>query len=549
MTSDARALDEALRGQITQLAGDRELVEAGEHLLAGRLGAAEPLCRAVLKRDPTNVNAMCMLADIGVRVGALGDADKLLRRCLELRPDFARARALLAHANLKRQRYQEALDELDALDRLEGPRAALGDQALLRANIYAQTGRHDQAIALYQTLTQKRPGNARLHMSLGHALKTVGRQSEAVDAYRRAAQAEPTLGDAYWSLANLKTYRFDDAQIDAMKEQAASDALGREDFFHLCFALGKALEDRGAYDDAFWYYQRANVVRRGFLRYDADALHAETEAQKRTFTRAFAASIAPAHAVEGQPTPIFIVGLPRAGSTLLEQILASHSQVEGTQELPDVMAIARRLSGRQAPQDPSEYPDVLTRMDGAQREALGEEYLARTAPHRSGAPYFIDKMPNNFLHVGLIFAMLPQAIVIDARRNPMDCCFSGYKQLFARGQNFTYSLTEIGRYYRDYVHLMRHWDEVFPGRVIRVLNEDVIARPEDEIARLLDACGLDFEPACLAFHETDRAVKTASSEQVREPINAKGVGRWRRFEAHLNPLKDALGDVLESYRT
>lgn len=537
--------NEALaRDEVGRLAGDQQLVEAAEHLLAGRLGRAEPLCRDVLKRDPTNVNAICMLADIGIRVGALKDSESLLRRALELQPGFARARVLLATTCLKRQQYTEALEELDKLDRSQ---AGVPDHSLLRANIYSQTGRHAEAVEIYQEIILSRPGSAGVHMSLAHALKTIGRQSEAIENYKKASEIQPTLGDAYWSLANLKTYRFDDDQIAQMKSLVATDEIGREDFFHMCFALGKALEDRKEYDEAFWYYQRGNVVRRGFLKYDGDHIQQQADAQKAFFSESKTRALQSTNS--GSPVPIFIVGLPRAGSTLLEQILASHSQVEGTQELPDIISIARRLAGPDPVEAILKYPSALEEVSEEQRLALGEEYLERTAPHRTGAAYFIDKMPNNFMHVGMIRMILPQAIIVDARRNPMDCCLSGYKQLFARGQNFSYSLTEMGRYYATYVDLMRHWDSVFPGQIIRVLNEEVIEDPEREIRTLLDRCGLPFEEACLNFHRTKRAVKTASSEQVREPVNSKGFGRWRFYERHLDPLKDALGPVLESYRS
>lgn len=544
MDHTIEAPDNLLRQSVGQLAGDPQLVEAAQHLLAGRLGKAEPLCRSVLKRDPTNVNAICMLADIGIRVGALKDADALLRRCLDLKPDFIRARILLATACLKRQQFAEALDELDKLDQSN---ASAPDHSLLRANIFSQTGRHSEAVEIYRQVASARPGNAGVHMSLAHALKTIGRQAEAIENYKRAAELQPSLGDAYWSLANLKTYRFEDAQIAAMKELAASEDIGREDFFHLCFALGKALEDRKDYDQAFWYYQRGNVVRRGFLKYDGDHIDEQAAAQKRFFSKPRQGARKDSQTAS-TPIPIFIVGLPRAGSTLIEQILASHSQVEGTQELPDIISIARRLAGTNPKEATTRYPAALGNMSAEELAGLGREYLDRTAPHRSGAPYFIDKMPNNFMHVGMIREILPNAIIIDARRNPMDCCLSGYKQLFARGQNFSYSLTEIGRYYATYVDLMRHWDEVFPGQIIRVYNEDVVSNAEHEIRRLLVACGLPFEEACVNFHKTKRAVKTASSEQVREPVNAKGVGRWKNYERHLGPLVEALGSALKHYR-
>lgn len=519
------------------------LSDAAKFVECGALGKAEPICRDVLKQDPLNVHAMCLLADIGVRIGALDDAEKLLRRCLELGPDFKQARRHLANTLFKKQKYREALDELDKLDTDEPDNPGT---LLLRANIYAQTGRYDEGLAYFRRLASLRPDSARIHMSLGHTLKTVGAQDEAIAAYTRAALCEPTLGDAYWSLANLKTYRFSDDVIAQMLNAARSATIGREDFFHLSFALGKAFEDRHDYDQAFTHYRRGNTVRRRLIAYSADQKHDETKRQISLFSADFLAARHGAGC--DSDAPIFIVGLPRAGSTLIEQILASHSQVDGTQELPDIIAIARRMSGRKGDGDTSSYPEAIADLSPGELQTLGEEYLDRTRIHRGSAPRFVDKMPNNFGHIGLIHLILPNATIIDARRNPMDCCFSGYKQLFARGQNFTYSLEEIGRYYRDYVDLMRHWDAVLPTKVLRVINEDLIADPEGEIRRILDHCGLPFEPACLQFHTTARAVKTASSEQVRQPINARGVGRWRHFETHLQPLKDVLGPLVDNYR-
>ncbi|MGB3471008.1 MAG: sulfotransferase [Erythrobacter sp.] len=521
----------------------RMLNNAARSVEAGALGKAEPICREVLKQNPLNVNAMCLLADIGVRIGALEDAEKLLRRCLELAPDFKQARGHLANTLFKKQKYQDALDELDKLDTDEPDNPGT---LLLRANIYAQTGCYYEGLEYFRRIAKLRPDSARIHMSLGHTLKTVGSQDEAIAAYTRAAQCEPTLGDAYWSLANLKTYRFDDEVIEQMLDAAQSPAIGREDFFHLSFALGKAYEDRGEYNQAFTHYRRGNSVRRRLISYSAGQKHDETYRQIEFFSPEFLEERRGVGC--GSEEPIFIVGLPRAGSTLIEQILASHSQVDGTQELPDIISIARRISGKKRERETSNYPEVLAELSPGELRSLGEEYLERTRIYRGSAPRFIDKMPNNFGHVGLIHMILPHAKIIDARRNPMDCCFSGYKQLFARGQNFTYSLEEIGRYYCDYVDLMRHWDTVLPGKVLRVINEDLIAEPEDQIRRILDHCGLPFEQACLQFHKTERAVKTASSEQVRQPINARGVGRWRHFETHLQPLKDVLGPLIDDYR-
>ena len=375
----------------------------------------------------------------------------------------------------------------------------------------------------------------------GHALKTVGRAEEAVTSYRGAAAIRPDLGDAYWSLANLKTYRFEASELDRMLEAEAAATTSAEDRYHLCFALGKAFEQSGDYDRSFTFYERGNRLKRSELRYRNDRLLQEMRLQQEVFTHEFLGRRAgfgcPA------PDPIFIVGLPRAGSTLLEQILASHPQVDGTLELPNVLAIANRLNGRGTVQAAPRYPAVLRDMPDETFAKLGREYIEGTRLHRRGAPRFTDKMPNNFRHIGLISLMLPQARIIDARRDPMACCFSAFQQLFAEGQEFSYDLADLGQYYRAYVELMDHWDRVLPGRILRVNHEDVVADLEREVRRLLDFCGLPFDERCLRFHETDRPVRTASSEQVRQPLNKRGVEQWRRYAAHLGPLREALGDL------
>jgi tetratricopeptide (TPR) repeat protein len=532
-----------LRAMVAQSAGGRELFAAAEHLVDGQIGEAETICRKALKRDPFNVDAMCLLGDIGIRMGMLADAENLLSRCLELAPDFHQARGHYANLLFKKQHYDAALFQLDLLAKALPAHHA---HMVLRANIYIRVGRNDDALAVYRNVAAVQPDSVPLQMSLGHTLKTLGHQAEAIDAYRLAAHLDPSHGDAFWSLANLKTYRFDEADINAMRLAAQSEEIDRENFLHLCFALGKALEDRGDYDEAFSHYRRGNAVRRRSVPYNADVNHQEMQALQDFFTDEQITRSAGSG--NPDPAPIFILGLPRAGSTLIEQILASHSLVEGTQELPDIISMARRLAGNSKGDANTAYPDILAEMSPSQLRALGDEYLERTRVHRTGTPYFIDKMPNNFAHIGMIHLILPNATIIDARRNPMDCCFSNYKQLFAQGQNFTYSLSDIGRYYVDYLALMRHWDRVLPGRVIRIINEELIVDPEIQIRRLLDSCGLPFEQACLEFHKNNRAVRTASSEQVRQPVNASGVDRWRKFEPHLESLKLPLGSAMDEYR-
>ncbi len=507
----------------------------------GRIGDSEAMCRRILKQDPVNIDAICLLSDVAQKYGRTKEANALLSRAVEVAPDFAYARLKLAHVLHERLALDAALEQLDHLKRLDIAGAWSLNRLVLTGHIFTRMGRNEQAIANYEAALAHNPDSVGLLMSLGHARKTLGDLSGAVAAYRAVVAAAPGHGDAWWSLANLKTFRFSAADIDTMREQALSDAISRDDFFHTSFALGKALEDAGEFEQAFVWYQRGNAVRRRLVRYSAKRNRDDIEAIISFFTKPRLQSFDVAGASD--PAPIFVVGLPRAGSTLIEQILASHSFVEGTQELPDLMSIAIRLSGRKHLDEASAYPGILADMSPAALRQLGEEYLERTRVHRSGAPYFIDKLPNNFMHVGLLHLILPNAKVIDARRNPMDCCFSCYKQLFAKGQNFTYSLKEIGAYYHDYLYLMEHWDRVLPGKVLRVLNEDVISDPEGQIRRLLAYCRLPFEASCLSFYENQRPVRTPSADQVRRPVNAKGVGRWRAFEAQLVPLAEALEDA------
>ncbi len=524
-------------------ATDVRLVEAVRHARAGQLALAERGVRAYLYDRPDDATAIRLLADIGVRVGAFEGAEHLFRRCLELAPDFTLARLNYAQFLSKRERLVEALVEVDRLLQADAKHYAF---LTLKASIYTKLGDFTQAIALYERLLTEFPPRPITLLVYGHALKTVGRQSDAIEAYRRTIALQPSFGDAYWSLANLKTFRFDHADIVTMRAQIDSGAGSQEDHFHLRFALGKALETQGDYVESFTHYQQGNQIKISLEHYSAERTTAEIERCIRVCTPAFMASRAGLGCVA--PDPIFIVGLPRSGSTLLEQILASHSCVDGTKELVDIPAIIRRLSGRPRTGETPRYPDLLTEIEPEAFRVLGEEYLERTRIQRGSAPFFIDKMPNNFRYIGLIHLILPNAKIIDARRHPMAACFSGFTQLFAQGQSFTYGLSNIGRYYRDYLRLMDHWDEALPGKVLRVQYEDMTQDTEQQVRRLLDYCGLPFEQACLQFHQTERAVRTASSEQVRRPIYATAVDHWRHYEPMLDELKEALGtDVLTRY--
>jgi tetratricopeptide (TPR) repeat protein len=536
------AADQAMREYLKAAARPEVLVKVAELVAQGNLADAEPRCRDYLRHSPDDVDALRLLAEIATRLGVFDDAEQLFARCVALSPEFHFARAGYAHVLMKQGRFQQSLEEIDKLLAVDADNTSY---RILLASVLVRVGRQHEAIDNYQRVVA-RPGHTALDLaSLGHALKTIGRTSEAIDAYHRAIALDPLFGDAYWSLANLKTFDFTDQEVTAMTAAAASGRCLPREYPALCFALGKAYEDRGLYTEAFAQYQRGNAQRRTEVRYSADENHAATE----DLIRACTAELFERNAGHGcpDPSPIFIVGLPRSGSTLVEQMLASHSQVDGTAELPEIIEIARRLSGKRRPTDVSRYPDILLQLDAGQLRELGEEYIERTRIQRRDAPYFIDKMPNNFPHIGLIHLILPNARIIDTRRHPMASCFSAFKQLFATGQNFSYDLTDLGRYYADYVALMAHWDRVLPGVVLRVFYEETVRDTEGAVRRLLDYCGLPFEDRCLRFYETERAVRTASSEQVRQPIYSDAVEHWRNFEPQLEGLRTALGTALTDY--
>jgi len=524
----AAAYLQALRASTS----DPALLDAADALARNDLARAEPILRNRLKERPTDIGAIRMLAELAGRIGRNKDAETLLRRALELAPGFAAARHNLAIALHRQGRSDEAIGEIDVLLAKEPGHPSYIN---LKAAALARLGEYAPSIALYRQVLVDYPKQPKVWMSLGHSLKTIGKQDESIAAYRRCLDLQPTLGEAWWSLANLKTFRFSDADLHAMRSALEQPGLSDEDRFHLEFALGKAEEDAGRYEPAFAHYTEANRQRRALIDYDADELSGTIGRQCDLYTADFFA----ARKGWGEPAndPIFVVSLPRSGSTLIEQILASHSEVEGTTELSDIATLAARvgLSG-------------MASLSADAARALGAEYLERTRIQRkTGRPRFVDKMPNNWAHVGFIKLILPNATIIDARRHPLGCCFSNFKQHFARGQTFTYDLSEIGRYYADYVRLMDHFDRVLPNHVHRVFYEKMVADTEAEVRALLDHARLPFEPGCLRFHETERAVRTASSEQVRRPIFRDGVEQWRRFERWLDPLKQALGSLPDIY--
>ena len=508
----------------------------------GKLLKAETLCRRYMQQHPRDVEGMRLLADIGVRFGVLDDADFLLDSAIAFDPDNIQLRLDYIQLLRKRQKFAAALDQARGLYERDPANPLFQSHYAIES---LQTGDFECALALFDKVLDAIPNDPATLTSRGHALKTWGRGEEAVQSYHKAIAAKPGHGDAYHALANLKTYRFSRDETAAMRTAEARDDIGYQDRIHLCFALGKAFEDAGDDATSFSYYERGNALKRCKSAYRADDMDRELKAQAEICTAELFDKCAGAGCAA--PDPIFIVGLPRAGSTLLEQILASHRQIDGTLELPNILSLSQRLRGRKRGPGASDYPAILHDLPAERYAEMGEAYMADTRIHRQGAPFFIDKMPNNFRHIGLIHLILPNAKIIDARREPMACCFSGFKQLFAEGQEFTYGLEEIGLYYRGYVELMRHWDAVLPGRVLRVRHEDVIDDLEGETRRMLDFCGLPFEAACLDFHKNERSVRTASSEQVRQPINKAGVDQWRRFETHLESLKTALGPALTEY--
>jgi predicted Zn-dependent protease len=518
------------------------IVTATALFVDGDLAPAEAIVRAWLIQHGDHPEAMRLLAKIGMARDVLDDAELLLKAVLILVPEHHAARLDYAQCLVQRHKYAEARGEIDRLLALEPQNL---DYRSLAATTAVGLGEHDKAILLYQTLRVDMPGSPDINLWLGHALKTVGRLAEAIDAYRAAAAARSDFGDAYWSLANLKTYRFEDAEIARMRRTESAPPPALEDRYHLCFALGKALEDRNEIQESWRYYEKGNALKRSESRYRPEIIETNTRKQIEICTSEFFAHRAGWG--DPRPDPIFILGLPRSGSTLIEQILASHSQVEGTQELSDIPRIVVELQGRETDLDNPNYPAALADMTERDFRALGERYLADTWIYRTGSSRFIDKMPNNFRHIGLIHLMLPNARIIDARREPMSCCFSNLKQLFAHGQEFSYGSDDIARYYRTYLDLMRHWDDVLPGRVLRVQHEDVVADLEGSVRRILNHCGLVFEPACVEFHKNRRSVRTPSSEQVRQPIFRSGLDQWRKYGSELTPLNLALGNALVSY--
>ena len=525
---------------------DPELLAAAADMNAGKLDEAEAGLAARALRLPDDPVGTRLLGELAWRRGDMTEALRLIERAVTLAPGFDLARDFLVRLLMQVNRLPDALVNAEML--AQSPVAGSAADLVL-ASVLVRLGDQERACGIYERLLEAQPDQPLLWQNLGHVLKTLGEQGEAIAAYRAAVTRQSTLGEAWWSLANLKTVKLgadDIARMEAALSSLEGEEGRDEDVFHLHFSLGKAYEDAGDVAQSFGHYDKGNRLRRTLVRYDADLLAAEAEAAAATFTSAFIAE----RGEGGCPAqdPIFIVGLPRSGSTLVEQILSSHSMIEGTMELSEMMVIAARLQSRVDEGEFADFAAMVRSLGPAERQRLGEEYIERTRVHRkTDRLHFTDKMPNNWQHTGLIRLILPNAKIVDARRHPMSCCFSGWKQHFARGQTFTYDLTEIGRYYRDYVQLMAHYDAAAPGAVHRVIYERMVAETEAEVRSLLAYLGLPFEEGCLEFHRNTRAVRTASSEQVRQPIYTDAVEHWKAFAPWLGLLEEALGDVATSY--
>ena len=501
----------------------------------GRLGLAERQCRAFLKKNPTHTYAMSLLSEIANRLGYFDDAEFLLEKAVEFKPNDGDLRMQYAAILRKKQKFSKTMEQVNILCDQYPDNPIYQAQ---KASEIMQNGDHLQAIKMFDDILHKNPYNFSTHTSKGHAQKTLGKTDKAIKSYQSAYQIKPDHGEAYFSLANLKTYSFNTDELNSMRNQVERVDLSLRDKSYFHFALAQACESIGEYDEAFLHLEKGNKIKNDQSKYSIERMDAELQAQIDVCDEDFFKDLGSGgHATKD---PIFILGLPRAGSTLVEQILASHSLIDGTLELPNILSIAQSLRGDDIYGKLGNYPKSMKSLSLEQRESFGKSFIEDTRMHRKDAPMFTDKMPNNFRHIGLIHLIMPNAKIIDARRYPLDCCFSMFKQLFAQGQEFTYGLEEAASYYNSYIKLMNHWDNVLPNKVLRVNNEDVINDLDGQVRRILDYIEVPFEDSCISFHETDRSVRTASSEQVRQPINKKGMGRWKPYAQHLKPFVDTL---------
>lgn len=514
-----------------------ELNKAELALNEGRLEEAEKQLREILNKDQNDVKALRMLSSIAVEAGRFRPAKKMLSRALELEPGFVAGWNDLANIYMKQDRYEEALDAVQRALNID-PRMV--HSWVVRGNILTRAQRNEESLEAYGKAMELSPGSAGALSGMGHVLKTIGRQEESIDAFRRCILSNPAFGEAYWSLANLKTFEFSPEEVAVMEKMVEDKNLADEPRVNFFLSLGKHYENEKDYDRAFEHYQRGNDLRREHEIYDPVQTQVVHDRIIEVFSREFLEERKGWG--DPDPSPILIVGLPRSGSTLIEQILASHSMVEGTMELPDLSRVISELSKRSPKR--TEYPEAVVKLDEETISAMGRAYLQSTMRYRSGKAYFIDKMPNNFPSIGFLSLILPNAKVIDARRHPLDSCLGSYKQLFFKGQSFTYEQFELGHYYLQYRRIMEHWRDVLPGKVLDVHYEQMVSDQENQTRRLLEYCGLPWEDQCLRFYETERAINTASSEQVRQPIYTKAVHFWRNYESHLGELIETLEPLL-----
>ena len=515
------------------------LLYISQILNEGRLAIAEQKCREFLKKNPTNVYAMSLLSDIAKKFGYYDDAEILLENAVKFSPDDGEIRMKYALILRLKQKFTKTMEQVNIL--CEKFPDNLSYQAQ-KASEIMQNGYHSEAIDLFEKIIKENPYNFSAMTSKGHAEKTLGKTDKAIESYKSAYKIKNDHGEAYFSLSNLKTYKFSDKELDVMKNQLKRVDLTLKDKAYFHFALAQGCEAIGDYEEAFKNLDMGNKIKKEQSKYTIEKMNKELQAQIDVCDEKFFEKLG--NGGHNANDPIFILGLPRAGSTLIEQILASHSMVDGTLELPNILSMAQSFRGDDIYGNLGNYPKTMRSLTLEKREELGKSFIDDTRIHRKNAPRFTDKMPNNFRHIGLIHLILPNAKIIDARRYPLDCCFSMFKQLFAQGQEFTYGLAEAGNYYNSYVKLMNHWNKVLPNKILRVNNEDIIDDLEGQVKRMLDFLELPFEESCIKFYETDRSVRTASSEQVRKPINKSGMDRWKPYAKNLKTLVDNLDEDL-----
>ena len=509
-----------------------ELKSVSSFIYEGKYKKADHLCRDFLKNHPHHIEAMRLLAKIGKELHVYDDSEFLLESCLMFDKDNFDVALDYIDVLIKRQKYAKALEEAEKLYSKDKDNLRF---MIAYAVTLQQTNKQEEALELYNKILNIDKKNPEILVSKGHLQKTFGDLKGSIDSYKKSYKIDQYYGDAYWSLANLKTYQFNDQEIMQLETMTQDEFINDNEKIYMSFALGKAFEDRGEYDKSFTNYQNGNSLKKEFTKFDLKLFDEECKNQKEVCTR----DLFDSKADWGLETkePIFVLGLPRVGSTLIEQILASHSMVEATHELPNILALSHKLNLRKVQEKTSRYPEILLSLSAPQLKMIGEQYIKDAEIFRTNKPFFIDKMPNNFRHIGLIKLILPNAKIIDIRRNSMSACFSCYKQLFAEGQEFTYDFGDLAGYYNNYVELMEHWNQVLPNQILSIKYEDLVNDFENSVNKILNYCNLDFEDECLSFYKNKRSVRTPSSEQVRQPIYKKGLDYWKNYDVYLGDLK------------